>query len=105
MKRCWSEEKESTILPVAPSPSWGSDNTTIETFAFSDTHSLQHIPPNVTTTMSTDNATRFYWAKLDNAIAIFEAGNLEKADDMCLQLCNELRCPKSAFPSSWIHVL
>jgi hypothetical protein len=80
-----------------PPPSWASDNTTIETFAFSDTHNLQHIPPNVTA-MSTDNATRFYWAKLDNATAIFKAGNLEEAADICLQLCNEMRCPKSAFP-------
>jgi hypothetical protein len=56
--------------------------------------------------MSTDNATRFYWAKLDKAIAIFKAGNLEEAADTCLQLCNEIRCPKSVLPFSRIlHVL
>ena len=50
--------------------------------------------------MSTDNAARFYWGKLDKAIAIFKAGNLEEADDICLQLCNEMRCPRPVFPYS-----
>ena len=50
--------------------------------------------------MSTDNAARFYWGKLDKAIAIFEAGNLEKAADICLELVNEFRCPRSALPYS-----
>jgi hypothetical protein len=44
--------------------------------------------------MSTDNAARFYWAKLERAIFIFEAGNYEKAEDLCNQLGNEFRCPR-----------
>jgi hypothetical protein len=45
--------------------------------------------------MSTDNAARFYWGKLDKAFAIFEAGNLEESADLSLQLINEFRCPRS----------
>jgi hypothetical protein len=45
--------------------------------------------------MSTDNAARYYWGKFDKAIAIFEAGNLEGASEIVLELGNEFRCPRS----------
>jgi hypothetical protein len=44
--------------------------------------------------MSTDNAARFYWGKLERATAIFEKGNNEEAKDICCQLINEFRCPR-----------
>jgi hypothetical protein len=43
--------------------------------------------------MSTNNAARFYWAKLKSATALFEKEALEEAEDECCQLGNEYRCP------------
>jgi hypothetical protein len=52
--------------------------------------------------MSTDNAARFYWGKLEKAVAIFKAGNLEKAQDMCCELGNEFRCPRFCQVEAWM---
>jgi hypothetical protein len=51
--------------------------------------------------MSTDNAARFYWGKLERAVAIFEAGNTEKAQDICCELSNEIRCPRFCQIEAW----
>jgi hypothetical protein len=51
--------------------------------------------------MSTDNAARFYWRKLERAVAIFEKGNHEEAQDICCQLGNEFRCPSFCQVEAW----
>lgn len=52
--------------------------------------------------MSTDNAARFYWAKLEKAITIFEAGNYDKAQDLCCELGNAFRCPRFCQIEAWM---
>jgi hypothetical protein len=81
----------SLLLPILQS--WeASNNATSEIsrhygHRFQDTHLTTH-------TMSTDNAARFYWGKLDKGTAIFKAGNPEEAQDLCLQLSDDFRCPR-----------
>ena len=52
--------------------------------------------------MSTDNAARFYWGKLERAVAIFEEGNPAKAQDICCELGNEFRCPRFCQVEAWM---
>jgi hypothetical protein len=51
--------------------------------------------------MSTNNAARFYWAKLKSATTLFEKGALEEAEDVCCQLGNEFRCPRFCQIEAW----
>jgi len=37
---------------------------------------------------------KIYWGKLDKGTAIFKAGNPEEAQDLCLQLSDDFRCPR-----------
>jgi hypothetical protein len=52
--------------------------------------------------MSTDNAACFYWAKIERAITTFEAGNYDKAQDLCCELGNEFRCPRFCQVEVWM---
>ena len=51
--------------------------------------------------MSAANAARLYCDKLNRARTMFEAGNPKEAQDVCLQLINEPRCPKLYQIEAW----
>lgn len=51
--------------------------------------------------MSTNNAARFYWAKLERATTLFDRGALEEAHDVCCQLGNEHHCPRFCQTKAW----
>jgi hypothetical protein len=52
--------------------------------------------------MSTDNAACFYWAKIERAITTFEAGNYDKAQDLCRELGSEFRWTRFCQVEAWM---
>jgi len=51
--------------------------------------------------MSTNNAARFYWVKLERATTLSDRGALKEAHDVCCQLGNEFRCPRFCQIEAW----